>query len=55
MELTWKDIKTIVNIADRLVDLDCMDELPECCKTEEGYYTEILNRYNDFKKERRDF
>ena len=47
--LSWKDIKRIVNIADDLIDLDCMDALPECCKTEEGYYTEILNRFNDDK------
>ena len=49
-ELTWEDIKKIVNIADDMIDLDIMDELPECCKTEEGYYTEILKRYREFKE-----
>ena len=49
-ELTWEDIKKIVNIADGMIDLDIMDELPECCKTEEGYYTEILRRYREFKE-----
>jgi len=43
--LTWKDIKTIVNIADDMIDLDIQDKLPECCATEEGYYQEILNRF----------
>lgn len=43
--LTWKDIKTIVNIADDMIDLDIQDKLPEYCATEEGYYQEILNRF----------
>lgn len=51
IELTWEDIKRIVNIADYMIDLDVQDELPECCKTEQGYYEEILNRYNKWKNE----
>lgn len=43
--LTWEDVRKIVNIADKMIDLDVMDELPECCESEEGYYTEILNRF----------
>ena len=46
LSLTWEDIKMIVNIADDMVDLDIRDELPECCKTEEGYYTEVLRKYD---------
>ena len=45
--MDWKDIKLIVNIADDLIDLDVQDKLPECCRTEEGYYTEILKRYEE--------
>lgn len=48
-ELTWQDIKLIVNIADVMIDKDCLDELPECCKTEEGYYKEILRLYKERK------
>lgn len=48
-ELTWEDIKRIVNIADDMIDLDVRDELPECCKTEQGYYEEILKKYNERK------
>lgn len=44
MELNWEDIKKIVAIADELIDLDVMDELPGCCETEEGYYTEIRKK-----------
>ena len=47
--LTWKDIKRIVNIADDLIDLDIQDKLPECCSSEEGYYSEILDRFNKTK------
>ena len=51
IELTWEDIKRIVNIADDMIDLDIQDELPECCKTEQGYYEEIMNRYNKWRNE----
>ena len=49
LALTWEDIKRIVNIADGMIDLDVRDELPECCKTEQGYYEEILKKYNGRK------
>ena len=42
--LTWEDIRKIFEIADVMIDLEVMDKLPECCVSEEGYYTEILNR-----------
>lgn len=48
--LTWQDIKRIVNIADDMIDLDVQDKLPECCATEEGYYKEILKRFEDGKE-----
>ena len=50
LELTWQDIKRIVNIADDMIDLDVRDELPERCKTEQGYYEEILKRYKEKKE-----
>lgn len=49
-QLTWQDIRKIVKIADNMVDLDCMGNLPEHCETEEGYYKEVLKRFNDDKK-----
>ena len=48
--LTWEDIKKIVETADVMIDLDVMDKLPECCASEEGYYTEILNRLKEKPK-----
>lgn len=50
--MTWQDIKAIVNIADDMIERDIDGELPKCCETEEGYYTEILNQYNEYKKSR---
>lgn len=37
--MTLQDIKRIVQIADEI------RKSPELCRTEEGYYKEILNRY----------
>ena len=54
MELNWEDIKKIVAIADELIDLDVMDELPGCCETEEGYYTEILKRFKECKEKEKE-
>ena len=48
--LTWEDIRRIVKIADVMIDLEVMDKLPECCVSEEGYYTEILNRLKSKQK-----
>ena len=39
-ELTWQDVKRIVELADKALDSDCID-------TEEHYYTEVLRRFND--------
>lgn len=56
MELTWQDVKKIIKIADRLIndainrvfkeDGDVTDIYP----TEESYYTEVLNEYNEEEK-----
>ena len=41
--MTWQDIRRIVQIADEI------RKSPEFCRTEEGYYKEILNRYDKEK------
>ena len=48
-QLTWKDIKVIVTGADSLLAMKSKKELLEM--GEEGYYTEILKEYEQFKKE----
>lgn len=48
--LTWQDIKTIVEIADKLVEKDVNGQLPEVCETEEGYYKAILEEFNKTRK-----
>ena len=40
-DLTWQDIKRIVNLADEVInDVQYLT-------TEEAYYTEVLKRFND--------
>ena len=48
--LTWQDIKTIVEIADKMVEKDVNGQLPEVCETEEGYYKAILKEFNKTRK-----
>ena len=48
-QMTWKDIKVIVTGADSLLAMKSKKELLEM--GEEGYYTEILKEYEQFKKE----
>lgn len=48
--LTWQDIKTIVEIADKMVEKDVNGQLPEVCETEEGYYKAILEKFNKTRK-----
>ena len=48
--LTWRDIRTIVEIADKLVEKDVIGRLPEVCETEEGYYKAILEEFNKTRK-----
>ena len=48
MQMTWKDIKVIVTGADSLLAMKSKKELLEM--GEEGYYTEILKEYEQFKK-----
>lgn len=48
--LTWQDIRSIVEIADKLVEKDVNGQLPEVCETEEGYYKAILEEFNKTRK-----
>lgn len=48
--LTWQDIKSIVKIADKLVEKDVNEQLPEVCETEQGYYMAILEEFNKTRK-----
>ena len=50
LALTWQDIKTIVEIADGLVEKDVNGQLPDVCETEEGYYKAILDAFNKTRK-----
>ena len=43
-KLTWGDVKEVVMAADKVIDSDVKGELPPCCDTEEGYYSEVLSR-----------
>lgn len=54
-QLTWQDIKQIVNIADDLIPCTPFVSVSEQIfadefQTEESYYTEILKRFNGQKK-----
>ena len=49
MELTWKDIKVIVTGDDTLLEIKTKKELIEM--GEEGYYTEVLKEYEQFKEQ----
>lgn len=44
-ELTWRDIQRIVQIADHLCN--SLDYEQVLMMGEEGYYTEILKRFNE--------
>ena len=46
-ELTWKDMKRIVIIADSLLTRDVNGKLPDFCDSEEDYYTAILTRFQE--------
>ena len=48
-DLNWKDIRRIVNIADNLLQNASLENPPEYLKSQEAYYTEIANRFNDGK------
>lgn len=50
-ELTWKDIKAIVNIADDLLpDPRYKKELDASLQSEEAYYKEVLKRFKEEKQ-----
>lgn len=48
LELTWEDVKRIVEIADSLMPYVCVKQgdLEHNFQTEEDYYKEVLKRYN---------
>lgn len=46
-ELTWQDIKSIVNIADDLLPGHDTEQLLSEFQTEESYYQEVLKRFNE--------
>ena len=47
--LTWEDIKLIDHILEKMVGDDIAGEFPEEM-TDEEYYTEALNRFNDVNR-----
>ncbi len=47
--LTWQNIKTIVEIADKMV-IEDPNEHPDWLETEEGYYKAILEEFNKTRK-----
>lgn len=50
-ELTWQDIKAIVNIADDILpDPRYKQDLDTSFQSEEAYYKEVLRRFNEDKK-----
>jgi len=46
-ELTWKDIKAIVNIADDLLPGHDIEHLLSEFQTEEAYYKEVLKKFRE--------
>ena len=48
-ELTWEDVKAIVNIADQLLDNAEM-RMAVANHSEKEYYEEVLRRFNEAKK-----
>ena len=47
-ELTWIDIKRIVNIADRMLNKDLLNGANPL--TEKMYYEQVLEKYKEEKK-----
>ena len=51
-ELTWEDMKAIVEIADDLLpDPRYKKDLDASLQSEEAYYKEVLKRFNDGRKD----
>ena len=48
-ELTWEDVKAIVNIADQLLDNAEM-RIAVSNHSEKEYYEEVLKRFNEAEK-----
>jgi len=49
-ELTWRDMKAIVDISRDLNPFNDTEQLLFEFLTEEAFYTEILKRFNETKK-----
>lgn len=47
-ELTWRDMRRIIGIADRLIDEKPEEEL--VAMGEKGFYEEVLRRFNERRK-----
>ncbi len=47
--LTWEDIRQIVNIADYFIKESLEGDMPEYLETEEKYYRKILETFNSIK------
>lgn len=54
MDLTWQDIKKIIKIADGLINKSVnkvlnkeAGDITDIYPTEESYYTEVLNKFNE--------
>lgn len=47
-ELTWEDVKAIVNIADSMLTHTAWDEIDY--PDEKKYYEEVLRRFNELKE-----
>ena len=50
-ELTWKDVRKLSNIIDNMMDIE-PNEHPEWIQ-EEGFYTEVLRRFNEAKQKQK--
>lgn len=48
--LTWEDIRQIVNIADYFIKESLEGDMPEYLETEEKYYRKILETFNSIKR-----
>ena len=49
-ELTWKDIRTLSLIIDKMTDEEIMGEIPDTWSDEE-YYEEVLKRFKEKRNE----
>ena len=53
MELTWKDIKSLEFILDKMVDEQLIGDAPDSWASDEVYYSEALNRFMTWKNKQK--